>query len=159
MVCGSGATCFGQSISRGNQRIPEERRCLVEYINYCCLLRPVIGEQLQEWPWWGGLSSSKLHNHEPYFNIHWVTSKIHNTYSTSTYNFNWPMPRTHASAYCFNLRTQLRISSTGPCHALKTRIYTSTDQYHRYKYVPSTRFFLAEYVELTCFRIRILSQT
>ena len=83
-----------------------------------------------------------------------VLAKIHNTYSTSAYNFNWPVPRTHTC--CFNLRIQVRISSSGQFHVLKTRMYTSTGPYHTYKYVRSTRFSLFEYVEIMCSRIRVL---
>ena len=77
------------------------------------------------------IKAASWHLASPYTQL---LAKIHNTYSTNTYNFKWPVLRTHASAYCFNLHIQLRISSTGPCHVLKTRMYTSTGPYHTYKY-------------------------
>ena len=87
-----------------------------------------------------------------------LLAKVHYTYSTSTYNFKWPVPRTYASAYCFNLRIQLRISLTGPCHVLKTHMYVyftwSVPYIVRTQYY--NRFFLIEYVELMCSRVRIL---
>ena len=133
MVCGSGATRFGQSISRGNQRIPEERRCLVQYVNCCGLLRPVIGEQLRSDHGGGALSSSKPHNHGTLLQLtrsYWQRSII----------------RTQ----------QVRTTSNGPCHVLKTRTYTSTGPEHIYKDVRSARFFRVEYVGLVCSRVGIL---
>ena len=103
MVCGSGATRLGQSISGGNQRNPEERRCLVECINCCGLLRPVIGEQWRSDHDGGGLSSSKLHNHGTWLQ-HTLSYK--QTPITRT-----EQVRTTSSGTC-HVRMEVRIAST-----------------------------------------------
>ena len=55
-----------------------------------------------------------------------LLTKIRNTYSTSTYNLNWSVPRTHTSMYCLISRIQVRISSIGPCHVLQHVRISST---------------------------------
>ena len=115
---------------------------------------------MKEWPWWGWsfiIKAAQSWNLTSTYTE--LVVKIHNTYSTSSYNFNWPEPRTHAIPYCFNLRIHIRTFSTGPYHVLKTRTYTSTGPYHTYKHVRSTRFFLVVYVELMCSRIRTMVWT
>ena len=156
MVRGSGAARFGQSISRGNQCNPQEGwECLVQCIN-CWSVETGDWGAIEEWPWWGWsfmIKAAQLGN------LAWsyteLLAKIHNTYSTSTYHFSWPVPRTYTRTCCFNLRVQVRISSTGPCHVIKTRMYSSIGPYHTHQYVGSTRFSLVDYVELMCSRVRI----
>ena len=109
---------------------------------------------MKECPWWGWsfiIKATQSWNLTSTYSE--LLAKIHNTYTT-TYNFNWPVPRTHTytCTYCFTLRIQVRIASTGLCHVLKTRMYTSTGPYHTYKYVRSTKFFLVECVERMCSR-------
>ena len=112
---------------------------------------------MKECPWWGWsfiIKATQSWNLTSTYSE--LLAKIHNTYTT-TYNFNWPVPRMHASERFAStyVHKSAFISSIGSCRVLKTRMHASTGPYHTYKYVRSTRFFLVEYVKLMCSRIRI----
>ena len=99
-------------------------------------MKPLTGEHLKRENLWGVLASSK-------FTQAWnltstyteLVEKIRHTFSTSTYNLNWFLPCTHTSTYSFNLRIQVRISSTGPCHVLQhVRIFQLVRTIHTSTY-------------------------
>ena len=85
-------------------RIKKWRRSFAQNILIAGLLRPVIGEQWRSDHGGGGLLSSMLHKSWDLTSTYTeLLAEIHTTYSTRAYNFNWPVPRTHASQLTFSL--------------------------------------------------------
>ena len=137
-----------EEINATQKKMPCTRRMYI-----AGLLRPVIGEQLRSEHLWGVLTSSKLTKLWNLTSTYTdLRANIRNTYSTSAYNLNWPVPRTHTSMYCFTY-VYKHVFFNWSVPRTQTCTYTSTGPYHTYKYVRSTTFFLVEYVELMCLRI------